>query len=85
MTRDILNKIAKAKNITLDWYDHVFAYINPNYTKVFVNFGQIEVCGGSRVFYNTKTVVLSISAIQKLGEIETDYTTQGWTWLNEIR
>ena len=85
MTREILNKIAKAKKINLGWFDHINAYINPNYTKVFITFGQMEVCGGSRHFLNQNTVVLSVAAIQKRFEIETDYTTQGWTWIDEIR
>ena len=84
MTSEILNKIAKAKKVNLNWYDHIIAYINDNYTKVFVTFGNLEVVGGSRFFCNKKTVVLSVAAIQKREEPEWDYTTQGWERIEEI-
>lgn len=85
MTTEILNKIAKAKKINLDWYDHINAFINPNYTKVFVTFGTLEVCFGSRTFCNKKTIVLSLSAIQKREENEWEYTTQGWERIEYLR
>lgn len=84
MTREILNKIAKSKKVNLDWYDHIIAYINDNYTKVFVTFGNLEVVGGSRFFCNKKTIVLSVCAIQKREEPEWNYTTQGWERIEEI-
>lgn len=84
MTSEILNKIAKAKKVNLNWYDHIIAYINDNYTKVFVTFGNLEVVGGNRFFCNKKTVVLSVAAIQKREEPEWDYTTQGWERIEEI-
>ena len=85
MTREILEKIAKAKKVNIGWYDHVFAFINENYTKVFVTFGSLEVVGGGRCFCNKKTITLSVAAIQKREEPEWDYTTQGWTRLEYIR
>ena len=85
MTSEILNKIAKAKKVNLGWYDHIDAFINENYTKVFITFANLEVCGGSRFFCNKKTITLSVAAIQKREEAEWDYTTQGWTRLEYIR
>lgn len=85
MTREILNKVAKAKKVNLDWYDHIIAYINENYTKVFITFANLEVCGGSRLFCNKKSITLSVSALQKREEPEWDYTTQGWERIENIR
>lgn len=85
MTREILNKIAKAKKINVEWYDSIIAYINESYTKVFVTFATKEVVGGSRFFLNERTVVFSTRAIQKRGELEWEYTTQGWTNISEIK
>ena len=84
MTREIITKICKAKKVNLEWYDHIIAYINESYTKVFVTFANLEVVGGSRFFCNEKTVTLSVSAIQKREENEWEYTTQGWERLEYI-
>lgn len=85
MTQEILNKVCKAKKVNLEWYDHVIAYINENYTKVFITFANLEVVGGRRMFCNDKSIVLSVAAIQKRGEAEWEYTTQGWERLESIR
>lgn len=84
MTREILNKIAKAKKIDLAMYDHVIGYINENYTKVYVTFANLEVVGGSRYFYNKKSVVFLVSSLQKNEEFEWEYTTQGWDRIEYI-
>lgn len=85
MTQEILKKVAKAKKVNLDWYDHVIAYINENYTKVFITFANLEVVGGSRMFCNKKSITLSVAAIQKREEVEWEYTTQGWERLEYIK
>lgn len=86
MTRELLNKIVKAKKINIDWYDSIFCFINEYYTKVFVTFGLSEVCGGRKTYHNKVTVCLSVSAIIKRGEeIPEDYETNGWQYLFEIR
>ena len=85
MTKEILNRIAKAKKVNLSYYDHVLAFINENYTKVIVSFGLLEVCGGHRYFCCQKDVVLSVAAIQKREEPEWEYTTQGWEEIATIR
>ena len=85
MTREIITKICKTKKVNLEWYDHIIAYINENYTKVFVTFANLEVVGGSRLFCNKKTITLSVAAIQKREEFEWEYTTQGWERIETIR
>ena len=84
MTREILNKIAKAKKIDLAMYDHVIGYINESYTKVRITFANLEVVGGSRLFYNQKQVVFLVSSLQKNEEFEWEYTTQGWERIEYI-
>ena len=87
LTKSLLAKVCKAKKINLDWYDSVNAWINENYTKVFILLANKEVCGGSRNFFCKKTITLSVSAIMKrYGAIdapadepqEWQYTTEGW-------
>ncbi len=85
MTREILNKIAKAKKINLDYYDHINGFINGNYTKVIIYFGTLEVCFGNRTFYNQKMVVFNVSALQRKEEFEWEYTTQGWERIEYLR
>lgn len=86
MTKEILSKIAKAKGIDLSLYDHVFGYINPNYTKVIVSFAILEVCGlAHRVFCCQRDVTLSVCALMKKGEPEWEYTTQGWQAIEDLR
>jgi len=85
MTQGIINKVCKTKKVNKGWFDHVFAYINDNYTKVFITFANLEVVGGSRMFYNKKTITLSVAAIQKREEFEWEYTTQGWERIETIR
>lgn len=84
MTREILNKICKSKKIDLGRYDHINGFINENYTKVFVTFGTLEVVGGSRTFYDKKTIVFLVSSLQKKEEFEWLYTTQGWERIEYI-
>lgn len=85
MTQAIINKVCKTKKVNKGWYDHIFAYINDNYTKVFITFANLEVVGGGRMFYNKKTITLSVAAIQKREEFEWEYTTQGWERIENIR
>lgn len=85
MTQAIINKVCKTKKVNKEWFDHVFAYINDNYTKVFITFANLEVVGGGRMFYNKKTITLSVAAIQKREEFEWEYTTQGWERIENIR
>ena len=48
MTRQLLEKVAKAKGIDLSMYDHVTAIINEAYTFVIIRFWTLEVVGGNR-------------------------------------
>lgn len=85
MTREILNKIAKAKKINIELFDHVLGYINEAYTKVYVIFASMEVCGGRREFYNRTVVTFNVSALMKKEEHEWEYATQDWEWISDIK
>lgn len=92
MTREILNKVAKENKVNLDWYDHCIAYINENYTKIYITFGLLEVVGGYRNFCSRRTIVKSVAAIQRRNAqvnhtepSEWEYATQGWEEISTIR
>lgn len=84
MTREILNKLAKAKKINLDCYDSIIGFINPNYTKVFITLALAEVVGGRKFYTWQRDITLSVNALIKRGELEFEYTTQGWEYISEI-
>jgi hypothetical protein len=90
MTRELLQKIAKESKINLGWYTHVHCFINENYTKLYIVFASLEVCGGYRQYCGQKFVTKSVAAIQRrnarYGETpEYMYTTQGWEEIETIR
>ena len=86
MTREILNKVAKAKNVNLEWYDNLLAIIDESHTNVIIIFANLEVVGRTnRFFCNKKVITISVSDIQKREESEWDYTTQGWERIENIR
>ena len=66
MTREILNEIVKAKKINLDNYDKVCAWVNPQYTFVYVTFGIHECVQGNQAKMQcTTSFKLSVSSILK--------------------
>ena len=66
MKREILNEIVKAKKLNLDHYDKVKAWINPQYTYIYVTFGIHEcVPGGAAKMVECTHFRLSISSILK--------------------
>lgn len=85
MTRELLNKVAKTYGINLEHYDHVLAWTNEAYTFLFINFSNLQICGGQRNFYNGKTIKMSIAAMLKRGEYPDEYETKNYQWINEIR
>ena len=90
MTRELLNRVAKDAKINLNWYTHVYAWINPNYTKLFIEFSTIEICGHSRHFCCAKSVTKSVAAISRRnalrGEADAwEYTTNGHEWISDIK
>lgn len=87
MTRALLNKIAKAKKINLDHYDHVAAFINEQYTFIYVSFWAHEVVGGRAFRCCEKKVKLSVSSILKREEeFPEDYVTGPYgKWLWEVK
>lgn len=90
MTRELLNKIAKAKNINLEHFDHVAAHINETYTFVLIDFFSAQILpGGHFRRCNVKSVKLSVSSILKRGEeFPEDYETErAWRgeWIFNIK
>ena len=90
MTKQILNKIARDAKINVEWYDHVNAWINEAYTKLYIEFSNLEVCGGARLFLNRRTITKNVAAIERrsylYGEAAAwEYTTNGPVWIDEIR
>lgn len=85
MTYEILQKIAKQHKINLRHFTEVCAWINEKYTYVFVSFAERENCGGQAYHFGRFDIKLSVSAIQKRGEFEDEYTTNGWTWISDIK
>ncbi len=87
MTRQLLEKVIKAKKIDLTIYDHVTAFVNEAYTYVYIRFWTLEVIGGNRRELFNKRVKLSVSAILKRGEEwPEDYETKaGGEWIYNIK
>ena len=67
MTREILNELAKAKKINLQHHDKVKAWINPQYTFIYVSFGLHECVGGRAKMIEHTKFKLSIASILKKG------------------
>ena len=67
MTREILNELVKARKINLDQFDKVKAWINPQYTFVYVSFGTHECVGGVAKMCGTTNFKLSVANILKKG------------------
>jgi len=65
MTREILNEIVKAKKINLDHFDKVKAWINPQYTYIYVSFGIHECVSHNATMVEMKSFRLSIANILK--------------------
>ena len=85
MTRQLLEKIAKAYKVNLEHFTHVLAWTDENYTYLFVKFSEIQICGDERHFHNGKTIKMSIAAMLKRGEFPDDYVTKNHQWISEIR
>lgn len=85
MNKETLKKIVKTHKINLEHFDSVFAFINEAFTKVYITFATTEVVGGEKRHHNRTDIRLSVSAILKRCEDLNDYTTQGWTWLYQIK
>lgn len=89
MTREILNKIAKQYNINLAEYDEIFGYITPNGKWLIIDFAVNMGAGIHRTRFVGETIRKSAEHIdrhfEETGLIATDYTTQGWERISEIR
>lgn len=90
MTRELLLQVAKENKINLDWYDHVFAFINEKYTKLFIEFSTLEVIGHSRTYCCAKTITKSVAAIARKNAIQGtpeawEYCTNGHERIENIK
>ena len=65
MTREILNELVKTHKLNLDHYDKVKAWINPQYTFIYVSFGMHECVGGRAKMIEYTNFRLSIASILK--------------------
>ena len=77
MTREILNEIVKAKKLNLHNYDKVLAWINPQYTYIYVSFGLHECIPGCRakMVEITKFKLSIASILKKEKHFPEDYET----------
>ena len=85
MTNEILQRIAKKHKINLDHHDEVFGFINEKYTFVHIVFASRENINGTAYHLNQVALKLSVAAIMKRCEDETEYCTNGWNWIYEIK
>lgn len=85
MTNEILQRVAKQHKINLNHYDEVFGYINQKYTYILVTFAVRENLAGNAHHLLQHTVKLSVAAIMNRFEDETEYTTDGWEWIFNIK
>lgn len=84
MNAAILKDIAKRKGINLNYYGKVRAFINDNYTKLFIIFYDEEGVGTHRIICNKRIETMSVSAILKREEMPEDYETNGGEWIMDI-
>ena len=86
MTRQLLEKVAKAKGINLEHFDKVAAFVNSKYTQVVISFWNHECVSHNPRRANEKTVRLSVASILKREEEwPEDYETKDvvagqWLW-----
>ena len=90
MTRELLNKIAKENRVNLSEHTHIQAFINQNYTKLYIEFSTLEVCGSSRLFVCPVVITKSVAAIARknatCGEPGAwEYCTQGIERIEDIK
>lgn len=84
MNATILKDIAKRKGVNLNYYGKVRAFLNDNYTKLFVIFYDEEGVGTHRTTCNKRIETMSVSAILKREEMPEDYETNGGEWIMDI-
>lgn len=85
MTNEILQKVAKQHKINLEHFDEVLASINEKYTWVYITFASRENVGGTARHCGETSFKLSVFSIQQRGEDETEYATNGWEWISDIK
>ena len=76
MTREILDELVKTHKLNLDHYDKVKAWINPQYTFIYVSFGMHECVGGrAKMIEYTKFRLSIASILKKEKHFPEDYET----------
>lgn len=65
MTREILNELVKTRKLNMNLFDKVQAWINPQYTYIYVTCGMHECVGGKAKIVPTYKFRLSIASILK--------------------
>jgi len=79
MTREIFNEIVKAKKLNTDHFDKIKAWINPQYTFIYVTVGMHECVGGRAKLVPLMEFRLSIASILKKAEHwPEEYETSIW-------
>lgn len=87
MTKELLNRIAKMKNIDLALYDHVYATVSEDYKWVYCSVWAHESVGGHINRAGEKRFKLSVMSILKREqELPEEYETpwQG-SWIYELK
>ena len=82
MTLTLLQTIAKARKINLDWYDEINSSVIGKF--VYLEFSNRINAAGCQCHVDTKLVRLSIIAIYKREEFEDDYLTNGWQFISDL-
>lgn len=86
MTKQLLEKVAKAKGINLEHFDKVAAFVNSKYTQVVISFWNHECVSHNPRRCNEVTVRLSVASILKREEEwpedyeTTDVVAGQWLW-----
>ena len=84
MNATILKSIAKRKGVNLNYYGKVRAFLNDNYTKLYIMFYDEEGVGTHRTICNKRIETMSVSAILKREEMQEDYETNGGEWIMDV-
>lgn len=84
MNATILKSIAKRKGVNLNYYGKVRAFLNDNYTKLYIMFYDEEGVGIHRTICNKRIETMSVSAILKREEMPEDYETNGGEWIMDV-
>lgn len=80
MTKNIMAKLAKKANVSIENFDSVMSWLNENETFILTFFYTTEVCGGEKIRFLIGSTKTSYTAVLKRFENECDYFTNGIEW-----